>query len=151
MDEEERRASEEYIQQLLAEEEQQQEEQRRRHDDDERLARLLSNQLVRASITRYYLKAHRLHPLGPLRVVLTGPGRFLSSKSPLVLTSSPSLGYRLTKFVFLLQNPAEVTPAKKKEVVIGQMDKWVFFTWRCSSDLGDDDDGDDDCVCAAGS
>lgn len=46
LDEEERRASEEYIQRLLAEEQQLQEAQRRRHEDDERLARLISNQLV---------------------------------------------------------------------------------------------------------
>lgn len=50
-EEEERRASEEYIQRLLAEEEQLQEEQRRRHQDDERLARLISSQLVSVFIT----------------------------------------------------------------------------------------------------
>lgn len=46
LDEEERRASEEFIQRLLAEEEQLQQEDRRRSEDDEKLARLLSNQLV---------------------------------------------------------------------------------------------------------
>lgn len=45
-DEEERRASEEYIQRLLAEEEQLLQEERRRREDDERLAKLLSDQLV---------------------------------------------------------------------------------------------------------
>lgn len=45
-DEEERRASEEYIQRLLAEDEQLLEEERRRREDDERLAKLLSDQLV---------------------------------------------------------------------------------------------------------
>lgn len=49
LDEEERRASEEYIQRLLAEEEELLQEDRRRREDDERLARLLSNQLVRVS------------------------------------------------------------------------------------------------------
>lgn len=46
LDEEERRASEEFIQRLLAEEEQLQQEEMRRSEDDEKLARLLSNQLV---------------------------------------------------------------------------------------------------------
>lgn len=49
LDEEERRASEEYIQRLLAEEEQLLHEERRRREDDERLARLLSDQLVSVS------------------------------------------------------------------------------------------------------
>lgn len=45
-DEEERRASEELIQRLLQEEEQQLQEEMNRRETDERLARLLSNQLV---------------------------------------------------------------------------------------------------------
>lgn len=45
-DEEERKASEEYIQQLLAEEEQLLQAERKRREEDERMARLLSDQLV---------------------------------------------------------------------------------------------------------
>lgn len=45
-DEEERKASEEYIQRLLAEEEQLLQAEQRRREDDERMARLLSDQLV---------------------------------------------------------------------------------------------------------
>lgn len=46
LQEEERKASEEYIQRLLAEEEQLLRDERKRRDEDERLARLLSDQLV---------------------------------------------------------------------------------------------------------
>lgn len=46
LEEEETRASEEYIQRLLAEEEELLQEESRRREEDERLARLLSNQLV---------------------------------------------------------------------------------------------------------
>lgn len=54
-------------------------------------------------------------------------------------------------FVFLLQNPAGVT-LKKKEVITGQMDRWVSPTWRCSPDHSHrDDDEDDDFVFASGS
>lgn len=45
-DEEERKASEEYIQRLLAEEEQLLQAEQRRREEDERMARLLSDQLV---------------------------------------------------------------------------------------------------------
>ena len=45
-DEEERKASEELIQKLLQEEEQQLQEEMKRRETDEKLARLLSNQLV---------------------------------------------------------------------------------------------------------
>lgn len=56
LEEAERRASEEYIQRLLAEEEEPLEEARRRQEekqleDDERLARLISQELVRSYIT----------------------------------------------------------------------------------------------------
>lgn len=57
MEEAERRASEEYIQRLLAEEEEPLAEAKRRQEEqqlenDERLARLLSQQLVRSHITQ---------------------------------------------------------------------------------------------------
>lgn len=50
LEEEEKKASEEYIQRLLAEEEEVQQEERRRREEDERLAWLLSNQLVCVSL-----------------------------------------------------------------------------------------------------
>lgn len=55
LEEAERRASEEYIQRLLAEEEERMAEERRRHEEqqlenDEKLARLLSQELVRSHI-----------------------------------------------------------------------------------------------------
>lgn len=66
MDEEERRASEEYIQTLLAEEEQLLQEEQSRREDDERLARLLSDQLVSVSHSKHGVTSE-LVQAGPCR------------------------------------------------------------------------------------
>lgn len=58
-DEEESKASEELIQKLLAEEQQQLQEEMRRKEEDERLAKLLSNQLVR-EVAERSRRGHRV-------------------------------------------------------------------------------------------
>lgn len=71
LEEEQKKASEEYIQRLLAEEEQLVQEESKRREDDERLARLLSDQLVSdwsidlrvGGVYRYLSSISKVNPL----------------------------------------------------------------------------------------
>lgn len=123
-DEEERKASEEYIQRLLAEEEQFLQAERRRREDDERMARLLSDQLVRVLKSLFFLfifflidvvfyvfilcfvclSYYFFHSLAKRHLLIP----VFQNSAPVTQENSRS---------------ADVTPAKKKEINAGQIER----------------------------